>query len=120
MPALSAAISFIFMPESPKFLMEVGRNEEALHVFQTIYKRNNPTSKCKYPVSDLYEHSNIRVPVQSRNAWKKSLNTVKQVCRSMSLLFTPPLTSITIIKLIVYFTWFVNDGSCLLMSKTQL
>lgn len=40
------------MPESPKFLMSRGRNDEALVVFQLIYKINHKNSEGEnYPVS---------------------------------------------------------------------
>lgn len=40
------------MPESPKFLMSRGRNDEAMAVFQLIYKINHKNFKKEnYPVS---------------------------------------------------------------------
>lgn len=39
------------MPESPKFLMSSGRNDEALKVFQKIYTINNGKPADTYPVS---------------------------------------------------------------------
>ncbi|TNN79857.1 Synaptic vesicle glycoprotein 2B [Liparis tanakae] len=40
-PSLSSALLFrLFMPESPKFLMEAGREKEAIHVFQVMFKLN--------------------------------------------------------------------------------
>lgn len=40
-PSLSSALIIkLFMPESPKFLMEAGREREALHVFHLMFKVN--------------------------------------------------------------------------------
>uniref|UniRef100_G3NWD5 Synaptic vesicle glycoprotein 2 n=1 Tax=Gasterosteus aculeatus TaxID=69293 RepID=G3NWD5_GASAC len=40
-PSLSSAILFrVLMPESPKFLMEAGREKEAIRVFQAMFKMN--------------------------------------------------------------------------------
>lgn len=50
-PSLIGGIAFIFMPESPKFLMSVGRNEEALRVFQLVYSLNTGKMKETYPVN---------------------------------------------------------------------
>ncbi|CAH1114448.1 unnamed protein product [Psylliodes chrysocephalus] len=50
---LSASILFTFMPESPKFLMSVGRNEDALKVFQSIYSMNSGRPKTDFPVKQL-------------------------------------------------------------------
>lgn len=41
----------IFFPESPKFLMSQGRNDEALRVFQTIFQINTGRLRADYPVS---------------------------------------------------------------------
>ncbi|XP_075993909.1 synaptic vesicle glycoprotein 2C [Genypterus blacodes] len=40
-PSITSAVIFgTLLPESPKFLMEVGREKEAIHVFQVMYKWN--------------------------------------------------------------------------------
>ncbi|KAJ8977732.1 hypothetical protein NQ317_019407 [Molorchus minor] len=49
-PILSG-ITFIFMPESPKFLMSAGRNGKALEVFRKIYSINTGKAPSTYPVS---------------------------------------------------------------------
>lgn len=53
-PSLLSGIIFIFLPESPKFLMSMGRNQEALEVFQTMFKLNTGKSIEMYPVSIFY------------------------------------------------------------------
>ncbi|KAK2164521.1 hypothetical protein LSH36_62g00013 [Paralvinella palmiformis] len=40
-PSFTSAVMFIFMPESPRYLIEKHRNAEALTVLQKIYKLNN-------------------------------------------------------------------------------
>lgn len=50
MPSLLSGILVMFLPESPKFLMSRGRNEEAIKVFKTLYRVNNGSS-TEYPVS---------------------------------------------------------------------
>jgi VNT family MFS transporter (synaptic vesicle glycoprotein 2) len=49
-PSLLSGIIFLFMPESPRFLMTVGRNEEALAVFKQVYTLNTGKSKADFPV----------------------------------------------------------------------
>lgn len=53
-PSFISGIAIIFFPESPKFLMSKGRNEEALQVFQTIFKINSGGSASDYPVNILF------------------------------------------------------------------
>lgn len=49
-PSLISGLSLLVLPESPKFLMSRGKNDEALQVFQFIHKMNNG-SLTDYPVS---------------------------------------------------------------------
>lgn len=53
-----ASFLVYFMDESPKFLMAIGRNKEALDVFRKMYSQNTGNSPESYPVSTLYTHSN--------------------------------------------------------------
>ncbi|XP_053964320.1 synaptic vesicle glycoprotein 2B-like isoform X2 [Anastrepha ludens] len=54
-PSLIGGLSFIFLPESPKFLMSQGRNAEALHSFQKIYALNQRVPMHTYPIKQLVE-----------------------------------------------------------------
>ncbi|XP_012260786.2 synaptic vesicle glycoprotein 2C-like isoform X1 [Athalia rosae] len=44
---------FLYLPESPKFLMSVGRKEAALEVLKNIYAQNSGNSPENYPVKSL-------------------------------------------------------------------
>lgn len=46
-----ATIGHTLLPESPKFLMSIGKNEEALEVFKNMYALNFNKSGNLYPVS---------------------------------------------------------------------
>ena len=52
-PSLAGCIAYSFLPESPKFLMTVGRNAEALAVLRRIYARNTGLPADTYPVKTL-------------------------------------------------------------------
>ncbi|XP_063635472.1 synaptic vesicle glycoprotein 2B-like isoform X1 [Cydia splendana] len=54
MPLLTGLV-FLFLPESPKFLMSRGRNEEAMQVFRKIYRLNTGNPKEDYPIKCLVE-----------------------------------------------------------------
>lgn len=49
-PALTTGVTFIFMPESPKFLMASGKTEKALRVFKKVYKKNTGRRFSSFPV----------------------------------------------------------------------
>lgn len=50
-PSLLAALVMKFMPESPKFLMTVGKNEKALKVLRKVYSINTGKPPNTFPVS---------------------------------------------------------------------
>ncbi|XP_045461409.1 synaptic vesicle glycoprotein 2B-like [Harmonia axyridis] len=54
-PSLLAAFLLYFLPESPKFLMSLGRNDEALEVFKKIYSINTGCPKETYHVKLLVQ-----------------------------------------------------------------
>ncbi|GLV41971.1 uncharacterized protein CBL_10130 [Carabus blaptoides fortunei] len=51
LPNLACGLMCITLPESPKFLMTFGKNQEALDVFRTMYFTN--TGHSTYPISQL-------------------------------------------------------------------
>lgn len=54
-PSIICSIGHCFLPESPKFLMTVGRNEEALKILQTVYSCNTGMKPETYPVKSLID-----------------------------------------------------------------
>lgn len=50
-PSLLSGFLYIFLPESPKFLMSQGNYSEALSALQRIYAMNKRKSRDSYPVS---------------------------------------------------------------------
>lgn len=54
-PPLASGLAMVSLPESPKFLMSRGRNDEALEVFKKIYSMNTGKSPDTYPVIWLFD-----------------------------------------------------------------
>lgn len=52
-PAILTSIAFIFLPESPKFLMTSGKTAEALKVFKEVYRINTGRRPSSFPVSKI-------------------------------------------------------------------
>ncbi|XP_012261674.3 synaptic vesicle glycoprotein 2B-like isoform X2 [Athalia rosae] len=68
-PTLVGFVALIFFPESPKFLMSQGRNDEALEIFKKMYTMNTGNSSDQYPIESLENGINI-------SGSKKSLRSV--------------------------------------------
>ncbi|XP_072389101.1 synaptic vesicle glycoprotein 2B-like [Diabrotica undecimpunctata] len=63
---LASAVIFCFLPESPKFLMTIGKNEEAMKILQRVYSINTGKLPETYPVKELLKetdesHQNLSV-----------------------------------------------------------
>ncbi|KAJ8724671.1 hypothetical protein PYW08_016145 [Mythimna loreyi] len=55
---LMTGVAFFCLPESPKFLMTRGRNEEAMAVFRIIFTMNTGKPGVEYPIQSLVEEKN--------------------------------------------------------------
>ncbi|CAB3248047.1 unnamed protein product [Arctia plantaginis] len=53
---LIASVFLFFVPESPKYLVAVGRNDEALNVVRGIYIKNKKKRPEDFPIKDLDEN----------------------------------------------------------------
>ncbi|GBP59831.1 Synaptic vesicle glycoprotein 2C [Eumeta japonica] len=60
MPMLSC-LAFAALPESPKFLMSRGRNEEAMAVFKRMYSENTGNPPDQYPVRKLFAEKTVEL-----------------------------------------------------------
>ncbi|XP_047025917.1 synaptic vesicle glycoprotein 2A-like [Helicoverpa zea] len=81
MPLLTG-IAFLCLPESPKFLMSRGRNEEAMAVFRIIYQMNTGKPGEEFPVKVLVEEKNEQ---QGRG-----VAALRGGCAQLAPLFRPP------------------------------
>ncbi|XP_058813071.1 synaptic vesicle glycoprotein 2B-like isoform X2 [Topomyia yanbarensis] len=57
LPSLLSGTCVIFLPESPKFLMSKGRNQQAMTVFQSLYSLNTGGSHIEYPIKELVDET---------------------------------------------------------------
>ncbi|CAD6233449.1 GSCOCG00007199001-RA-CDS [Cotesia congregata] len=66
-PAVCATISLIFIPESPRYLIEAGHDVEAMMVYQRIYKSNtrkNITGSGAITATTQYQLSELELPTK--------------------------------------------------------
>lgn len=106
-PSLSSALIFrLFMPESPKFLMEAGRETEALSVFQKMFKLNNRCATIPFPAAGLMirskdDDTKNRPTCGSR--CQRLSHQLKQALDPIKQLFVGPLASRSFVLLIIFF-----------------
>lgn len=104
---LISGIAFIFLPESPKFLMTTGQNEKALKVFKKIYRLNTGKPEDTYPIKTLIDEIELS---QGKKYGKVTANRSKlealvEGWSQIKPLFRPPyLTKIIFVCLIQVFT----------------
>ncbi|KAK9879264.1 hypothetical protein WA026_004113 [Henosepilachna vigintioctopunctata] len=94
LPALLAGLIFIFLPESPKFLMTTGKNDEALAVFQMVYSMNTGKPGNTFPITKLIdERKNNEHDLNNRNSNKMGgeRHAFKDGWSALRPLFIPPL-----------------------------
>ncbi|KAH1028873.1 hypothetical protein HUJ05_002195 [Dendroctonus ponderosae] len=63
--SIISMVAFYFLPETPKFLMSSGKNEEALRLFSKMHKINIRDPTMAYPVNQLIEEIVLNKPMQS-------------------------------------------------------
>lgn len=96
------AVTLLFnFPESPRFYLAQGRNEEALNVLKWIYRKNTNESDEYYPVKQLISESVVKTTSETKDTF--GLVTIFQLMWKQ----TRPLLKV---PLIIYFC-----SSCILM-----
>eukprot|EP00092_Neocalanus_flemingeri_P032628 GFUD01035489.1.p1 GENE.GFUD01035489.1~~GFUD01035489.1.p1 ORF type:complete len:574 (-),score=164.16 GFUD01035489.1:136-1857(-) len=100
LPSFLVAIALVFMPESPRFLLCQGREEETLSVLRRIYYTNTGKDRASYPVTSLQvERVSPHIVVQKQD-WRSS---IKECVNKAGQLFSPALYRVTLIMLVINF-----------------
>ncbi|XP_068910938.1 synaptic vesicle glycoprotein 2B-like isoform X2 [Tenebrio molitor] len=94
-PPLLSGIIFIFLPESPKFLMTVGRNEEALALFEKIYSCNTGKNKEDFPIKLLVDETRHDKANEKKHGGRVTPNRTKmqalrEGCQQIRPICFPP------------------------------
>ncbi|KAM9854211.1 synaptic vesicle glycoprotein 2C isoform 2-T2 [Aulostomus maculatus] len=107
-PSLTSALLFrLLMPESPKFLMEAGREREAIRVFRLMFELNTGRRGQPFPEFGLCtsskkreEADDLKLLVSRR---EQLANILKKGVKPIQQMFRGVLRSRSIVVLIIFF-----------------
>ena len=113
LPALCSTVGLIFIPESPRYLVEAGRDVEAMMVYQKIYKKNNTrkgATGAQYQLSEL-ELPTKRPrglappsPTNHTSVLADILYSIEMFWNSFLELFISPHLRVTVVLIIIWST----------------
>ncbi|XP_030587404.1 synaptic vesicle glycoprotein 2C [Archocentrus centrarchus] len=108
-PSITSAIIFkLFMPESPKFLMEADCEKEAIHVFRLMFELNMKGKEKAFPEFGLHTSSRQRREQQETRIWGSSserlANALKKGLVPIKKIFKSPLRSRSITLIIIFYS----------------
>ncbi|XP_028168657.1 synaptic vesicle glycoprotein 2B-like isoform X2 [Ostrinia furnacalis] len=93
-PCAISAIGLVFAYESPKFLLSVGREDEALHILRSMFVINTKKSGEEYPVKSLALNEDD-APEAVKGFWSS-------LVAQTTPLFKPPLLKNTLLISIIF------------------
>ncbi|KAK5650374.1 hypothetical protein RI129_001403 [Pyrocoelia pectoralis] len=92
-PSFLAFFLYTILPESPKFLMMVGKREDALKVFRAMFRYNTKNSKDQYPIRALVDESKLNENNQHGGKItpnRTNAQALKEGWQQIQPLFYPP------------------------------
>lgn len=110
LPSFIVAALLFLLPESPKFLLSKGRNEEAMEIFRNIYHINTGNNKDNYPVKHLIIDDTIDKEIEAfkPSVLDKCKNVVSDVMSNSKQLFVTPILRFTLISITINFTFHIG------------
>ncbi|XP_044756914.1 organic cation/carnitine transporter 7-like [Coccinella septempunctata] len=96
---------FLRLPESPKYLLAIGKKKEALDILRKMFVLNKGKSPEEYPVKSLYcPSANNDVLAGKVGCIGKASRILRDMSAQMKSLFKTPLLFITILSCTIMFT----------------
>ncbi|KAI4457435.1 synaptic vesicle glycoprotein 2 [Holotrichia oblita] len=92
-PSITAFVGHCFLPESPKFLMTVGRNEEALRTFKKVYSFNTGRDPDTFLIKSLVDETKLNTGGKHGGAVtanRSKTQALKEGWQQIAPMFFPP------------------------------
>ncbi|XP_030746653.1 synaptic vesicle glycoprotein 2B-like [Sitophilus oryzae] len=93
LPAFTSGLFYMFLPESPKFLMTCGQNEKALEVLRRVYSINTGEPRSSYPIKMLIDETKLNGNNKHGGkvtAQRSTTQALKEGLQQIKPLFYPP------------------------------
>ncbi|KAG8183292.1 hypothetical protein JTE90_025992 [Oedothorax gibbosus] len=109
LPAIVSAIGVTFLPESPRFLLEMGRHNEAMYIYKQIFAWNNSVKNGEeYQLAELEipgKRPTVHVTIPAnRGILKEMLRSLELCWSNITGVFSSPHTFLTLFLLVVWAT----------------
>ncbi|KAM4553636.1 synaptic vesicle glycoprotein 2C [Fundulus diaphanus] len=107
-PSISSAVLFkLLMPESPKFLMEAGREAEAIHVFRLMFELNMRGTEKAFPEFALHTNFKQRGEIQEMGSQdtkgKLLIALLKEGLLPIKQMFSGPTKARSVVLVIIFY-----------------
>lgn len=97
-PCAMSAFGLLFSYESPKYLLSIGKEAEAMKILKGIFVMNNHVSAVEYPVESVEKEVSV-IP--------SSKGLISSMVNQTVPLFKPPLLKNTILLSIIFVTVYI-------------
>ncbi|GLH07198.1 Organic cation transporter protein [Gryllus bimaculatus] len=111
LPTLLAAIVTAFcLPETPKFLMAVGKKDEALNILRNMYVKNSGNSVVKYPVNSIILTEDDATQVSPSDSGSSVIDLIVHMWNQTVPLFKTPFLWKTLLVCFVQYGLYASSN----------
>lgn len=104
-----SAFAFMFLPESPKFLLAIGEQEKCYRILRSIYDTNKSEVSENYPVKSIASLKLMGTSITNVQNTKEALRLVWS--QTKELIHRPHLCILSLLCSAMFLLYFVCVGA---------